>query len=128
MLEYVYSLNDESYQELEDFEENLLCMCEDSETSKNENMEIYRAEKVLRTHTSFINANSILEDISQNAYDVGGEYAEVYCDKLDYVPASKLQELTGLINGFLDNYIGQPDFYTVRNATKIQYKDINANT
>ena len=125
MTEYVYSLDNETYHELESFLDNVL---DYDESSINPDMELYKAEKVLRTHSSFINANSILETISQNAYDESGEYAEVYCSKLDYTPDSKLQELKQLINNFLDNYIGQPDFYTVRNAIKIQYKDLNANT
>lgn len=128
MQEYVYSLDNENYQELEDFEDNLLCMCEDSQTPINPDMEFYKAEKVLRTHSNFINANSILEIISQNAYDEAGEYAEAYCSKLDYMSGEKVKELKQLINDFLDNCIDQPDFYTVRNAIKIQYKDLNEST
>lgn len=128
MTEYVYSLDNERYYELEDFEDMLLGLCEDSETPKNSDMEIYRAEKVLRNHASFINANSILETISQNAYDEAGEYAESYCDSIDHLSSDKVKELEQLINDFFDKYIGQPNFYTVKNAMKIKYKDINEST
>lgn len=128
MTEYVYSFDNEQYYELEYFEDMILELCEDSETSKNADMEIYKAEKVLRTHASFINANSILETISQNAYDEAGEYAESYCDSIDYLSSDKVKELEQLINDFFDKHIGQPNFYTVKNVMKIKYKDINENT
>lgn len=128
MPKYVYSFNNEDYLSVEDFEDQLLEMCQDSETPKNGDMEIYKAEKVTYMHSSFINANSILETISQNAYDEADDYAESYCNKLDYMQDIKVKELKELINNFLDSAIGKPNFFTVKNVVKIKYKDIDENT
>ena len=127
-IEYVYSLNNEQYYDIDSFLDMLDNMHEDSEQLLNQNINIYKAEKVLYTSKSFFNINSLLENISQNAYDMADEYAEDYCNLIDNLKQEYKDELTNYISTLLDEAVGQPKFFTVKNYKQILYKDIDAST
>lgn len=128
MPQYVYSIDDEEYHEIENFEDMLLELCEDSERPKNGDMTVYKAEKVIYTNKSFINMDSILEEISNLAYNVGDDYAETYCLSIERLNQEAKDKITDFISNILDEQVGKPDFFQVKNAIQLKYKDINENT
>lgn len=130
-MEYVYSLNDEDYYDIETIFDQLNEMCADSGKAINYDMEIYKAEKVVKKHSDFVDISSLLERMSEIAYE-SGEYAERYCDDLDSISKEHMKVLKLLISPLIDehlnNVIGEPSFYTIANAIKIKLKDADAGT
>lgn len=118
-IRYVYSLNDELYYELEDIL-NQIAECDDV-------INIYRGERVNYSIEQFIDGSSILEDIAQSIHEDIDEYGEDYCYRLDNIPKYKIKELEVIISNFITQEIGDPTFYSVKNAVKIQVKDIQGN-
>lgn len=116
MIEYVYSLNDDEYYDLE----SILDQIEDEDNI----VEIYKAEKKPYLLTSCIYGRSILEEVSQNIYDNVGDFGEDYCNAIDNISVAKIRELEQSIIDFIIKEVGQPRFLQIKTAVKIQVKDI----
>lgn len=70
-----------------------------------------------------VNAERVLEDISENAYSEVGDYSESY---LYDIPSEELEELEQSLNEVLEKWIKkykhEPDFYTIQNEKCITKK------
>lgn len=78
--------------------------------------EIYQGTRVSLTNSMFINAESIIEDAQNQAWNFVGEFSEGYLGDL---PKDKVKELDKLLSDWFDANVGQPDFYSVKNIKKI---------
>jgi len=122
MEEYVYSLNEQDFYDLEDIETKI----EDVEMERESNFEpdeithIYRATPIRYTHKDFITGHLITEDITNDAYEAGGEYSEDYISEIE----NHSKQIAELVSKYLDDNASQPNFYTVKNVEKISITDL----
>ena len=120
-MEYVYSLNEDDYNDLEDIENEI-----DEINSEYDNVKIdfvYRGEKVIQTNSMFVNGSDIIENITDRAYDSGGEWSGRYCEDLE----SKVHRdnIEKLVIDYLDKNGINPSFYLVENVKKIPIEEIH---
>ena len=78
---------------------------------------IYKGVKVSRKHNDYFNANSIIEDIQESAFNDVGDFAEGYLTELSLQDIKQLQYM---LSKWLDKNAAQPLFYAVKNVTPIQ--------
>lgn len=115
MKDYVYSLNEQDFNDLESIEHSI-----DSDYEPGEITHVYRATPVRYTHKDFIDGQMITEDIANSACEEGGEYSEDYCSEVE----NHSKQMAELVSIYLDNNVSQPNFYTVKDIEKIKITDI----
>ncbi len=109
-MEYVYSLNDEGWG---DFEDVVNDVNENNEAGTI--VDVYKAEKQPQSHSDFISADRIIEDIQEDAFGTVGEFAEDY---LEDVSESDKETLAAIIANWLDSTAADPRFWLAANSTK----------
>ncbi|SET40173.1 hypothetical protein SAMN05216326_12510 [Nitrosomonas marina] len=105
----VYSEDGETFYEYEGIVPYL-------EFPDGDTQEIYQGTKHPFTNSRFMDAESIIEDARDKAWDLAGEFSEGY---LENIPKEKVDELDKLLADWFDTNVGQPDFYSVKNIKKI---------
>lgn len=118
-----YSLNGEDYDGLYDTKEDAIKQgfIDAQEYGK----EVFFVAKAVITFQPHVYAEGIIEEIQENAYDEGGEYAETY---LDDVKREHLEELEEKLNEVLSNWINKyeynPNFYSVEDIEEVQVQSV----
>lgn len=79
---------------------------------------LYKGISVQKTHRDFINGDSIVEMIVENAYDNCGEFAEDYLADLTGDDTPTLEKL---IEDWLNVHADDPSFYSVNDVKSFQY-------
>lgn len=120
-MEYVYSLNEDDYMDIDELENEI-----DEINSEDENIKVthvYRGEKIVQTNSMFVNGSDIIENITDRANDSGGEWSERYCEDLE----SKVHRdnIEKLVVDYLDKNGINPSFYLVENVKKIPIEEIH---
>ena len=119
-MEHVYSLNEDTFMDLEDIENEI-----DEINSEDENIKVthvYRGEKIVQTNSMFVSGGSIVDDITDSAYENGDEWSELYCDELQQ--KKHYESIEKLIVDYLDKNVEQPSFYLVENVKKISIEEL----
>lgn len=111
MEEYAYSLDDETYEDLDCIMDIL-----SDENREGTSVSVFKGTKKHYTHNHFVNARSIIEDIQCVAYDSGKEFSEDYLGDLS---AKDYKELEALIVAWLDKKAEQPTFFAVENIERV---------
>ena len=111
-MDKVYSLDGEKYYDWEDITSQI------SEHDIGEVICLYEADQVKHCNTEFIDSHQIIENISERAFDEGGELTENYHDNLMNVNED---ELKLLISDWLDSKGVKPEFFTVENVKETEY-------
>jgi hypothetical protein len=120
MQEYVYSLNEDEFMNLEDIENEI-----DERNSEEENIKIthvYRGEKVVQTHSMFVSGSDFIERITSMACEIGGEFSESYCSDIESKEHEK--NIEKLVVDYLNKNEQQPNFYLVENVKEIPIAEI----
>lgn len=120
MKEYVYSLNEDDFMDIDDLENEI-----EERNSEDENIKIthvYRGEKIAQTHSMFVSGSSIIEDITNSACENGGEWSESYCSDLE--KKEHMENIENLIVDYLNKNESQPSFYLVENVKEISIKQL----
>ena len=113
--EKVYSDNNEEYG-CGDYQ-MAVDECIDEDTKVGDIVTIFEAEAIEYTHADFVNAESIIEDMQNCAYDTVGEFAETYLEELK---KEDFKELDKLITDWLSMKADKPRFYTTINDKPIE--------
>lgn len=121
MIEYVYSLDNEYFC---DIDEIISIVESDSTDEEISSLTVYQGEKQSIPISYFVDGQSILEQISQGIYDEFNDYSDDYCDQIHNIPKEKLKEFEDTVVNFLQKEVGEPPFFSVKNITEIHYKDI----
>jgi hypothetical protein len=94
----------------EDFHARSLCELLDSHDDLKPGDTVWVGEGVHPEPERLVNEDAIIEHISEQAYDIGGEYADDYPD----VTPEQAKELESLVAGWIKRAC-PPTFYTVEN-------------
>ncbi len=113
-IDYVFNIND-TWADDVDYVEHYI---NELEFSPEDTIEI--GERVTVLHKDIFNLRDLIEDMQDNAYEIGDEYAEDYLKDLTY---SKAEELEDLILLWLNKNIKQPNFFSVKNEKEITIKE-----
>ena len=113
-IDYVFNIND-TWTDDVDYVEHYI---NELEFSPEDTIEI--GERVTVLHKDIFNLRDLIEDMQDNAYEIGDEYAEDYLKDLTY---SKAEELEDLILDWLNKNIKQPNFFNVKNEKEITIKE-----
>ena len=111
MEKYGYSLNEEEYHDFDYIMDRI-----NDDYPKGQEVTVYKGESVQWHHKDFINVTTLLEDMSEAAYEEAGELAEDYYP--DGISKEKQEELLNLIAKWCDENIEKPKFWTVKNVVK----------
>lgn len=119
--QFVYSLDEERYYDLDDILEQI----------ENENLDIetiYRGIKIPYTHSDFICGKEIIESIKDRAYEQSEEYSGNYISQFDDKSKTEHKDyhivIERLIAKYLDEVIPQPNFFKVENIKKVLLSEI----
>lgn len=119
-MEYVYSLSEDEFMDIDAITDEI-----DETNSEEDNIKVthvYRGEKVPQYHADFFDVDSLIEDMTNRAYDNFDEHSDNYCNNLeDKKHALNLQKV---ILDYLNENVKQPDFYSVENVQKITVEEI----
>ena len=115
MTEYAYSVNGERY--TEDYHEVINDLM--GENMPGEEVWIYRATPIEYTHVDFINADYIVEQMQEIAYDEGSDWAEGYLDDIR-TDKEKLKDLEQHIARWFKDNSKDALFFTVKDVEKIK--------
>lgn len=105
-----YSRNEEDWYELEWVMDDLEC-----DYQSGDEVEIFEGDAVAFTHKEFINADRIIEDIQEAAYDEIGEWQQDYLEDLAN-NKDKMIELNKLLLDFITANSKAPTCYKVVNV------------
>lgn len=115
MSKWGYSLNGEDYFGLCDSKEEAIKEGE-AEAREYEKDSFFVARAVI-TFQPHIYAEDVIEEIQQNAYDNGGEYAETYLDDVQRKHRDELEEkLNEVLSNWINKYGYKPNFYSVEDV------------
>jgi uncharacterized protein YeaC (DUF1315 family) len=107
----VYSLDGKTYY---DYEE-IISMIKDGEKSDF----VYVGNKIEHTHKSFLDTDCVIEQMQDNADEVG-EWAEGYlCD----MTKEQKEDLKNTVLNWFNKNITQPSFFNVENSVKFSFDD-----
>ena len=68
-------------------------------------------------------AERVIEDIQENACELGGEYAENYLDDVQKAHTTELQQqLQKVLDGWIDKNRYNPNFYIIKNSEEFELK------
>jgi len=109
-------LNKEGFYDKEDFLNEII------EDKNQDNIKIYVAEKIEYSHKDFIDSLEIMENISNNAYDIGSEYSENYCIHIE--ENKHIKKIEKLILEYFKKNIPEPTFYGIGELIEKDLKDI----
>lgn len=110
--EYVYSLNDEKYMELDEF----LDYIEEFDDIEY----VYVASKKPYTHSDFIDARDLIDEVCNRAYEEADDISDVYISCVE--EKKHTEALQKIIEEYFNKNIQQPNFFTVKNVEKITYE------
>ena len=114
MSKWGYSLNGEDYFGLYDSKEEAIKEGE-TEAREYEKDSFFVARAI--TFQPHIYAEDVIEEIQQNAYDNGGEYAETYLDDVQRKHRDELEEkLNEVLSNWMNKYGYTPNFYSVEDV------------
>lgn len=114
MSEKVYSRNEEDWYDLCEIMESL-----EEDYRDGDEVEIREGKSVQFTHDEFINADRIIEDLQETAYDEFGEWQEDYLDDLAK-DKEKISELKKLLIHFITNNAKPPKCFKVVDIKSIK--------
>lgn len=100
--------DEDSFDHLGDAMNFLGNICSSREDAIGSVIDVHK--KLNPTHGSFVDGQSILENIASSAYDEYSEYADDYLSEVIY-DKNKAKELEELITDWLNKNAEQPSFY-----------------
>jgi len=112
LLDFAYSLDDERYTDFESIVDEV-----NSDYPAGKAVIISKGEKIQYSHSDFINIDVFFELLNEAAYEECGEYGEDYMCKVD---KEKRDELKKIISEWLGENFEAPNFFTVKNITKME--------
>lgn len=112
---YCYSTCGDFYFDKHAIMDELMCDFE-----QGEEVEIYQAEKLSHSHEEFIDTGWIIENMVDSVSENTNEYADNYISKLIQISPEKQKQLARLIAWWIQEEIGDVDFYTAINARKVK--------
>lgn len=121
-MEFLYSYDDEIYYESLDeiFDNYWDEIVERFDDPDVEQVTLYKGEKDVYTHKSFLNGYTIIEDSQERVYDyalesIAEDYLENYkCTEED------IEELEELISNWLTKKFGKVDFWGIKNCREFK--------
>lgn len=117
-----YSLNNEEFN-YDELDEAIRDAIDDPKINIGDVVTVYEGDAVPFKCGDFV--GSILDDITNTAYDEGGEYSEDYlADVTKEEEADLNKRVADVVNQWADDYGYQPKFYRVDNAKELQAKFI----
>jgi len=120
-MEYVYSFNEETFMDIDSLEDEI-----DERNSEDENIKVthvYRGEKIVQYHADFFDADYVIEDMTNRAYETCDEYSDNYIQELEDKKHS--QNIQKLVLDYLNKNVKQPDFYMVENVQEISIEELD---
>lgn len=114
----VYSLNNETYLNIQDILEMINDLS--SEYKQSEQSFIYIGDKIELFHKDFFNVDSLVESITDGAYEESEDYSNNY---ISQYTDEKKKALSSLVLKFLNENIDQPDFFHIENIKQFKLKD-----
>lgn len=115
MSKWCYSLCGHNYYGVFDTKEEAI---KEGETEAREyEKDSFFVARAVFTFKPHIDAENVIEEIQQNAYDNGGEYAETYLDDVKREHRDELEEkLNEVLSNWINKYGYTPDFYSVEDV------------
>ena len=109
MTDLFYMVTDEhAYESLEEAFDMLGCIAVDKEDALGWVIEVHNKQQA--EHLSFINGQTIIERIQEQAYSEYSEYSDGYLEDVCY-DLEKLKELENIISDWLNTNAEAPTFY-----------------
>ena len=109
--ELCFSTNEETYSKFDDIVDEI--------SDEESDISISVGQSIKQKHSDFIYPNYIIEQMSENAYEVVGEVAESY---LDGITKEQKLGLENIIQDYFNEITGEPNFYSVINTKEITKK------
>lgn len=113
----VYSLNGED--NWEDELEDVIQQAYDDGAAIGAAIKITQGDSIKAEHSDFVTGSSIIEYISERAYDEYGEWSEEYLTEVSN-NKEKSEEFKKLIVNWLSENAESPGFYRVTNTKEIE--------
>lgn len=115
MSKWCYSLCGHSYYGVFDTKEEAIK--EGEAEAREYEKDLFFVARAVITFQPYIYAEDIIEEIQQNAYDNGGEYAETYLDDVQRKHRDELEEkLNEVLSNWMNKYGYTPNFYSVEDV------------
>ena len=109
-MEYVYSLNEEDWMDLDSLKDRI-----NDKYYHGGKVEVFKGKQKALEHKDFISISRFIEDIQERAWDECGEFSEDY---LDDITPDAILGLDKLLLDWFNASAAQPKFYHVVDIEK----------
>lgn len=117
MKELLYSLNEDEFYELDELLDLIKYDYQDEIITN-----IYVGEKNPVFHSNFVCGSSIIEDITNRAYENFDDLTDNYCGELE--TKEHYKNIEKVILEYLNENISQPNFYEILNVRKVPLSEV----
>ena len=81
---------------------------------------VYIGKTIKQNHKNFLDVDYLLEQMSDQAYDIGSEWTEDYLEGIDKNHKDNIEKM---ILEYMDKHIAQPNFYLIGEVEKVTVEE-----